>query len=188
MIARLRGTLIEKHPLFGIIEVGGIGYKVFTTLPTLGQAVIGEEITLHTHLHIRENSQELYGFEDKEEQSLFELLITISGIGPKSALGILNVSNPTSLKHAISAGDTTNLTKVSGIGKKSAQKIIIELKDKLGDIDSDDIAMVQDEVDTMEALSSLGYNEKEIRDVLQKIPKEVSGPQDRIKEALKLLG
>lgn len=187
MIGRIRGTLVEKHPLFGIIDVSGIGYKVFTTLPTLGQVSVGDEIILHTHLHIRENSQELYGFENKEEQSLFELLISISGIGPKSALGILNVSNPTSLKQAIASGDTTNLTKVSGIGKKSAQKIILELKDKLGDVDPEDIAMVQDEVDTMEALSSLGYNEKEIRDVLQKLPKDISSPQDRIREALKQL-
>jgi len=187
MIARISGKLVEKHPLFGIVDVGGIGYKIFVTLPTLGQITVGEEVTLFTHLHIRENIQDLYGFIDREEQALFELLITISGIGPKSALGILNVSNPKSLKQAIASGETTNLTRVSGIGKKSAQKIILELKDKLGDVNSDDIAMVQDEVDTMEALSSLGYGEKEVREVLQKVSKDIVGPQDRIKEALKLL-
>jgi len=187
MIARLSGILIEKHPLFGIIDVGGVGYKVYATLPTLGQTTIGEKITLHTHMHVRENSQDLYGFEDREEQSIFELLISVSGIGPKSALGILNVANPTLLKQAVASGDTTHLTKVSGVGKKSAQKIIIELKDKLGDVTGSDVTLMQDEVDTMEALTSLGYGQREVRDVLQKIPKDIVGPQDRIKEALKLL-
>lgn len=188
MIAQLTGTLIEKHPLFGIIDVGGVGYKVFATLPTLGQAVLGEKLTLYTYHHIRENIQDLYGFENKEEQALFELLISVSGIGPKSALGILNIANVSSLKQAIASGDTAHLTKVSGIGKKSAQKIIIELKDKLGDVAEEDVALMQDEVDTMEALVSLGYSQKEVRDVLQKISKDVVGPQERIKEALKVLG
>lgn len=187
MIARLSGILTEKHPLFGIIDVSGVGYKVFATLPTLGQLSIGEEVTLHTYMYVRENIQDLYGFEDKEEQALFELLISVSGIGPKSALGILNVANPATLKQAVAAGDTTHLTKVSGIGKKSAQKIIIELKDKLDSASEQDVALMQDEVDTMEALTSLGYGQKEVRDVLQKIPKDITGPQDRIKEALKLL-
>jgi len=187
MIARISGTLVEKHPLYGIIDVNGVGYKVFATLPTLGHTPVGEKITLHTHSHIRENSQDLYGFEDKEEQILFELLISVSGIGPKSALGILNIAQPKSLKKAIAAGDTTHLTKVSGIGKKSAQKIIIELKDKLGDLQEGDVALMQEEVDTMDALKALGYGEKEIRDALQKIPRDVTGHQDRIKETLKLL-
>ena len=187
MIARISGTLIEKHPLYGIVDVGGVGYKVFATLPTLGHTSIGEKVTLHTYEHIRENSRDLYGFEDKEEQRLFELLISVSGIGPKSALGILNIAQPASLKKAISAGDTTHLIKVSGIGKKSAQKIIIELKDKLGDLQEGDELLMQEEVDTMDALKALGYGEKEIRDALQKVPKDIAGHQDRIKETLKLL-
>ncbi len=188
MIARITGTLVEKHTLFGIIDAHGIGYKVFATLPTLGSAVVGQEITLYTYHHIRENIQDLYGFENKEEQALFELLLSVSGIGPKSALGILNIANVSSLKQAIASGDTAHLTKVSGIGKKSAQKIIIELKDKLGDVAEEDVALMRDEVDTMEALVSLGYSQKEVRDVLQKISKDTIGPQERIKEALKILG
>lgn len=188
MIGRIHGTLVEKHPLFGIVDVSGLGYKVYTTLPTLGKVSVGEDITLHTYLHVRENSLDLYGFEDKEEQLFFELLISVSGIGPKSAISILNIANPDSLKKAISAGDTTHLVKVSGIGKKSAQKIILELKDKIGDGYEGDALLMQDEVDTLEALLSLGYSEKEVREVLQKLPKDIEGAHERIKEALKLLG
>ncbi|MCI5108251.1 MAG: Holliday junction branch migration protein RuvA [Candidatus Pacebacteria bacterium] len=188
MIGRISGKLIEKHPLYGIIDVGGLGYKVHATLPTLGQVAIGEDITLHTYLHVRENTLDLYGFENEEEKFFFELLLSVSGIGPKSAVGILNIASPDSLKSAISAGDTTHLVKVSGIGKKSAQKIILELKDKIGDSIEGDPLMMQDEVDTMEALVSLGYPEKEVREVLQKIPKDISGAHEKIKEALKILG
>ena len=188
MIARISGVLIEKHPTYGILEANNIGYKVFATLPTLGQAEIGKKISLHTYLHVRENVLDLYGFENEEEKVLFELLISVSGIGPKSAMGILNIAQPSSLKNAISTGDTTHLVKVSGIGKKSAQKIILELKDKLGDAEQENVAMMQDDVDTIEVLTSLGYSQNEVRDILQKIPPEIVGAQERIREALKKLG
>ena len=114
MIAHLKGILIEKQPNFCIVDVAGVGYKVFVTLPTLGLLPINDEVSLHTYHHIREQAMDLYGFSDREERYFFELLLSVSGIGPKGALSILNIADPATLKKAIVADDTTHLVKVSG--------------------------------------------------------------------------
>ena len=116
------------------------------------------------------------------------MLLSVSGIGPKSALGILNIADPSTLKKAIIAGDTAHLVKVSGIGKKSAEKIALELRDKFEESDTIDGVSMQNDVDTLEALISLGYSQQESREVLKKIPSEIIGTNEKIKEALKLLG
>ena len=188
MIAHLKGILIEKQPNFCIVDVAGVGYKVFVTLPTLGLLPINEEVSLHTYHHIREQAMDLYGFSDREERYFFELLLSVSGIGPKGALSILNIADPATLKKAIVADDTTHLVKVSGIGKKRAEKIALELRDKFKDSDSIDGAGMQDEIDTLEALISLGYSSYESREVLKEIPETILGTNAKIKEALKLLG
>ena len=131
------------------------------------------------------NASDLYGFEKKEEKDFFEILLGISGIGPKSAINILNVATVSDLKKAVSTSDTSHLIKVSGIGKKMAEKIVLELKGKFND---DETISLKSEVEAIEALKALGYSQKESRDALKSIPNTLHTPEDRIKAALKLLG
>lgn len=169
-----------------IVDVGGVGYKVFSTSDTALEATSGEAIFLWTYLSVRENALDLFGFLDKETLDVFELLITISGIGPKTALSILNVATPEMLRQAVASEDTTYLTKVGGIGRKTADKIVLELKDKLVTTSADKRESLHAEGDVMEALLSLGYNERDVRNVLKKLPKEET-TSEKVKLALKLL-
>ena len=144
---------------------------------------------LWTHLSVRETSHDLFGFAERGALEVFELLITISGIGPKTALGILNVATPNMLRRAVSTGDTSYLTKVSGIGKKNAEKIVLELKDKLHVTEGGAPAGKQAQVDSdvIEALVSLGYNERDARGVLKELPSDLISASEKVKHALKLL-
>ena len=142
---------------------------------------------LWTHLHVKEDAMELYGFLHRSELEFFESLISISGIGPKSALGVLALAPVDNLKKAISSGDTSYLTKVSGIGRKTAEKIVLELKDKMGAGAGAFVAgELQEDSDILEALVSLGYSQREAREMIQKIPANIKGRDQRIKEALKI--
>lgn len=192
MIAYIKGTIAFLGDKHAIVDVSGIGYKVFVSADTLHSlaSVSPEDIvTLWTYQAVREDVLDLYGFMSQAEVEFFEMLIGISGVGPKSALGIVNVAPLDTLKTAIASGDTGYLTKVSGIGKKNAAKIILELRDKLGAIEGSTVGgVLQEETDVLEALTSLGYSTVQARDVLKKIPKEIKGTGNRIKEALKQLG
>lgn len=189
MIGHVAGTIIYTNETFVIVSSHGVGYKIHATkdhLRRLGNA--NEAVSLWTHLVVRDDALVLYGFENKDTLDFFELLITISGIGPKTALGILNTAEDVgTLRKAIGAGDLGHLVKISGIGKKNAEKIILELKGKLGVSDGTDITL-RDEVDALEALKALGYGHREAREALQEIPKEISDTGERIKAALKILG
>lgn len=187
MISFIRGKVILISERFVVVETGGLGYKVFVTESTLRQSHTSKETTLWTHHVIREDASDLFGFTTENELSLFELLISVSGIGPKTALGVLNVTTPESLTDAISSGETSHLIKVSGISKKIAEKIVLELRDKFKKYEKIG-GKLQDEVDVLEALKSLGYSHKDIREVLDEIPKNISKTSDKIKQALKLLG
>ena len=190
MIACLSGTIRHKGLNALVVDVSGVGYKVLVTTETALEVAPSSPIFLWTHLVVRETSLELFGFLDKETLDTFELLITISGIGPKSALSILNVATPSMLRQAVASGDTTYLTRVSGIGKKNAEKIVLELKDKLKITKEDastSSAQVRAEGDALEALVSLGYNERDAREALKRVPKETEGASERVKAALKLL-
>ncbi len=190
MIAELRGTVLRAGRGFVVIDVGGIGYRVSVTsdaLATLRRSV-GESVHILTHLAVRENAHDLYGFLGEEELNFFELLITISGIGPKTALAILSVADPATIARAVNSGDSSHLTKVSGIGRKSAERIVVELRDKLGALATgEETTAVKDESDAIDALRTLGYTTKEARDALKVIPREVAGAGERVKEALKSL-
>ncbi|MDE1874636.1 MAG: Holliday junction branch migration protein RuvA [Patescibacteria group bacterium] len=194
MITYLRGKVIDKEERAVAVEVGGdgggIGYKIFVAAAVADSAKEGAEIALWTHLAVREDAQTLFGFPTKDELSFFELLISVSGIGPKTALGILNVSTVANLRKAISTGETSHLTKVSGIGKKIADKIVLELKGKLGaESDARDQGIsLRDEVDALEALKALGYGHKEAREALKEIDVSITNAGDRVKRALKVLG
>ncbi len=188
MISHLHGKVIDKALRFCVLDVGGVGYKVFTTDEALHSATEGATASFWTHLAVRENALDLYGFPDKDSLSLFELLINISGIGPKTAIGIVNVASPQTLRRAVSSGDLAYLTKVSGIGRKLAEKIILELKEKLsvyGETEQEDL---RGETDALEALKSLGYSEREAREALKKLSGENISAGDKVKKALKSLG
>lgn len=190
MIGHLRGTILTKNSSIFTIDVSGVGYNVAVSSHAhdiLSKVDASETVSLFTHLAVRENAMDLYGFLDSEELSFFEMLIGISGIGPKGALAILSLATPETLRQSIAQNDKTYLTKVSGIGKKTAEKVILELKDKLGKIDSRGTDL-RGETDAVEALKSLGYSIAEAREALNDIDKNIEGTSERVKEALKLLG
>lgn len=191
MISRLKGKIVHIEPKYIILDVNGIGYKVFTTTDIMSKIGKDEsEIVLWTYLAIRENAMDIYGFISQTELNFFELLITISGIGPKTALGILNSASVHSIQTAVQTGDTSHLTKVGGIGKKVADKIVMELKDKIKEMEYTDEAKdsMKNDSDALEALKSLGYREAESREVLKGLSKDITKTSDKIKQALKLLG
>ena len=191
MIAQLKGVVAEIIGNSVILFVSGVGYKIYTTAEVIKKIrkLKDKEIILKTHLAVRETSLDIYGFLDSEELRFFEMLKSISGIGPKSAIAILNVVDTETLKKAISSGESSYLIKVSGIGKKNAEKIIIELRDKLGTIENlKDTEALTGEIDTLEALQTLGYSQKEAREAMKKIEKNISGSKNLLKEALKILG
>lgn len=190
MIARIEGQIVHIDEKFIIVDVSGIGYKLSITPENLTTSVLGEHSSFWVHTAVRENSIDLYGFKNVNEMSFFELLLDVSGIGPRSALSILGIAPIDTLKRAIATGDTGYLNKVSGIGKKTAEKIIIELRDKLKDFknEGDTPSLLRDESDILEALKSLGYSQNEARDALKQVPATTTGTNARIKEALRLLG
>ncbi len=188
MIMQLRGRLAHKEINFAVLDVQGVGYKVRTLADTVSGKHPGDEVLFWTHLAVREDALELYGFGDRDELSFFELLIAISGIGPKSALAIMNLASVPELKKAIAAGDTHYLTKVSGIGKKNAAKIVLELKDifiKTGH--AGNAHSLKEETDALLALTSLGYTREEARNALGKITGAETTTGEKVKEALKIL-
>ncbi len=188
MISFLSGKIIYTSDRFAVLDVNGVGYKVFTTGETLRQAEkSGGSVSFWTHLSVRENSLDLYGFIEQSELEFFELLLTVSGIGPKTALGIMNAAPVELIVSAITEGDSSHLTKVSGIGTKNAQKMVMELKGKVNGFRAT-TPMGEKETDALEALEALGYSLREAREVLKKISPSADTTSEKIKESLKLLG
>ena len=187
MISSLAGTVRHKDLNSVVVDVDGVGYKVAVPTEVAVESALGQSVFLWTHLAVRETSLELFGFAEREGLETFELLITISGIGPKTALGILNIVSPATLRQAVGSGDTSYLTRVSGIGKKNAEKIVLELKDKLVLREGEATHDTKVEGDALEALVSLGYAERDARQALKKVPKTVKSASDRVKQALKVL-
>ncbi|MCX6719182.1 MAG: Holliday junction branch migration protein RuvA [Candidatus Taylorbacteria bacterium] len=189
MISSLHGTIAHIDSRYLIIEVNDVGYKVFVTANTLHSLKVGAEIMIHTYLAVREDALDLYGFNDLQEKNLFELLISISGIGPKGALNILSAVSSDALINAIRSNSTAHLVKVSGIGRKTAEKIVLELKDKLGGLIGNEKMSVDmsSDMDAIEALKALGYDANEARDSLKKIDKNIADTGQKVKAALKML-
>jgi Holliday junction DNA helicase RuvA len=191
MISKLTGVVAEKDSDYLIIEVGGIGYKVNVSPDVVAKAKEKEEISLFTYLAVRENSLDLYGFLGKGELVFFELLVSVSGIGPKGALGVLSQATPIQLETSITTGDCSILTKVSGIGEKTAERIILELKNKIGKISSLQGSARKDsnvDVETMEALLALGYSQRDAQEALREIGSKTKNVNEKVKRALKILG
>lgn len=189
MIGFIEGKAVFKGERYAVLDVGGIGYKIFISASAQKKFFIGEKNKLWTHLHVREDAIELYGFTHQAELEFFESLISISGIGPRSALGVLSLAPVDTIKRAIASGDTSYLTKVSGVGRKTAGKIVLELKDKMGfgktSFGSEEL---REDSDILEALLSLGYSQRDAREMIHKIPPGINGREKRLKEALKMLG
>jgi Holliday junction DNA helicase RuvA len=184
MIGHLKGAIIHQDLKSIILDVGGVGYKLFTNTATLDSKK--GPLEFWTYLAVRENSLDLYGFQSKEELSFFELLVnSVSGIGPKSAIAIMSVATLQNLRHAITTGDTSHLTKVSGVGKKNAEKIVLELKDKLQGLSTDMSHSISGDVDALEALKALGYGEREAREALKKAEGDTT--EKKVRSALKNL-
>lgn len=192
MIASLEGKIGIKAEKYFILEAGGIGFKVFCSEKTLSKILpSGGNVKLFTFLSVKESGWDLFGFLSLEELELFELLISISGIGPKTAAGILSGASVEDLQEAIVLGDETILSRVSGISKKVAQKIVIELKTKIKKLaksSGGDKFKIADEIEIIDALAALGYKIYEAREALRQVSPEVKGVENKIKEALRGLG
>ena len=188
MISKLEGNVVHIHPRFIILNVQGVGYKVHVTDET--QKTIQKyksRVELWTYLAVRENALDLYGFLTQEEEEFFELLITISGIGPKTGLSILNIANVATIRRAVLTEDASYLTKTAGVGKKNAEKIVLGLRDKFVGTEEEGVSMI-DAGDTLEALKAIGYAEREARDALKKVPQDITSTADRVRHAIKILG
>lgn len=191
MIYSLSGKLMGKKDNFVILEAGGIGFKVYlSNRAAQSLAQIGSSIKLYCSLHARENEPfELFGFVAEEELYLFDRLNTVSGIGPKTALAILGVSPIDQLVAAINEGKTDLLTRAGGVGKKTAERIILDLKGKLtaqsGAKTKETLSLMESDLEIEDTLMSLGYNRQQAKNAISKIDDKTEGFKERLKEALK---
>ena len=185
MIGYIKGNIVHQDLRSVTVDVSGVGYKIYTNTAVL-EKNLNKPLVFWTYLAVRENALDLYGFTKKEELNFFELLISVSGIGPKSALGILSMATLPNLRHAIVTGDIGHLTKVSGVGKKNAEKIVIELKDKIENIFGESDISISSDIDALEALKALGFGEREVREALKKVT-DTKEAGEKVKKALKLL-
>ncbi|MFL5946191.1 MAG: Holliday junction branch migration protein RuvA [Gaiellaceae bacterium] len=186
MIARLRGRAIGNTPEGLILEVGGVGYLVATTPSAVRAADGAKEVALHTYLHVREDALQLYGFAEAAERQLFMHLLSVNGIGPKVALAIVSGSPAAELRRAIVLEDTARFQAIPGIGKKTAERIVLELKEKLGDapVPISSAAGTQPHVVARDALVELGYSVGEAEQALAAVDPELP-PEERVRQALK---
>mgnify|MGYP001594293462 FL=1 len=188
MIGSIKGKIKFKTDKFLIVETSGVGYKINVSSDVLSKISRNESLGINffwIHTHVREDALDLYGFLERSELEFFEMLISISGIGPRSALTILGIASIETLRKAIATSDTSYLTKISGIGKKTAERIVIELRDKMGTELGE--KSLQGELDALEALKSLGYSQNEAREALKKVSPD-GNTNTKIREDLKILG
>lgn len=189
MIYTLEGKLAAVRDNFAVVETGGIGFKVyFAPVVRAKLPPIGERMRWHCFLYVRENALDLYGFLAEDELKLFELLNSISGVGPKLALGILSVSDAKYVRAAIKEGRTELLTKASGVGKRTAERIILELKNKVEAEGAKEMVRIMEaETDLEETLVALGYSKSQARNAVEKIPASAKEFEAKLREALKVL-
>lgn len=190
MIGCLSGQTKKIGPNYIILNVGGVGYKVFVPVFVLEKAKIGEDLELEIHTQVKEDQLDLYGFKTSEELAFFELLLSVSGVGPKMALNILSLGSLNSLKDSIAKKDPTLLQSVSGVGRKIAEKIVVELKSKIGTVEGATDAMFADgdSKDVLDALVGLGIPAQDAKRALSNLPNDLSTTEQKIKYALKNLG
>ena len=187
MITHIRGRLVEKNPTEVVIDVNGVGYLLHISLHTYSLLSDSEDIKLYAHLQVKEDSHTLFGFADKFERELFRLLISISGIGASIARTMLSSLHPDQVKNAIATGDVPTIQSIKGIGAKTAQRVIIELKDKILKVyDIDEVSVSQNNTNKEEALSALetlGFNRKQAEKVVDKVIQ--SNPEETVENIIK---
>ena len=188
MIGRIAGTLIEKNPPHLLVDCHGVGYEIDVPMSTFyNLPALGERVVLLTHFVVREDAQLLYGFLTHDERTTFRLLVKISGVGPRTALSILSGLSVADLAQAVSLQQSSRLVKVPGIGKKTAERLLLELKGKLGDaLTAPSTALRGAQGDILQALVALGYSDREAAAALKALPGDI-GVSDGIKLALKAL-
>lgn len=191
MIAYLKGQVIAKSSNYFILETGGVGYQVYSGENFLAEIHKNNTLEVYIHHHVREDQDDLYGFRNLEELELFELLISVSGVGPKSALAVISLASSQDIKEAIIRGDAGLLTKVSGIGKKTAERLVLELKNKVARSINGEVlnggALSSASGDEIDALMSLGYSLPEAREALNGVEPSITDSGARVKAALKRL-
>lgn len=189
MIGSLRGKIIEKKPPYIIFDVNGVGYEVAVSMNTLYQLPSDSEIRIHTHLVVREDAQELYGFADQAEKTLFRHLIKINGVGPKLALSILSSMSCQDFSRLVLTQDSAGLIKIPGVGKKMAERLIIEMADRIDQEMPTDLPLGPDDPsrDAIDALVSLGYKNQQAKKVVLTLAQKDYSSEDMIREALKQL-
>jgi Holliday junction DNA helicase RuvA len=190
MIATLAGEIIEKTADMIVMECGGVGYGLFVSLEDYGALKTEQSAKLYIYEHIRENAHDLYGFSSRAAKGLFEQLLSVNGVGPKMALAILSVANMDQVRQAIASGDTKFISQASGVGKRVAERVVVDLKDKVGlassegatDFLTTQIGNPNDEA--LQGLIALGYSLQDAAEALKNVDETLS-PEDRIKQALK---
>lgn len=189
MIAFLRGKIIAKLTAAVILEVNNIGYEIFVGENYLHDLTLNQETEIYLHHHVREEASDLYGFKTLADLEVFKLLLSVSGVGPKSALGVLSLASASDVSQAILRGDPNLLTKVAGIGKKTAERIVLELKNKISRAEASSLDGEKSALnygsDEIEALMSLGYSLQEARGALQVVGADILDSGERVKLALK---
>ncbi len=191
MIGRISGILLEKNPPQVVVDVAGVGYEIDVPMSTFyNLPKLQERVVLFTHLVVREDAHLLYGFATESERATFRQLLKVSGVGPKVALAVLSGMSVNDLAEVVMAQESGRLTKVPGIGKKTAERLLLELKDRLK-VDvrisvGGEVSAISSASDILNALIALGYNDKEALYAIKQLPKEVS-VSDGIRQALKLL-
>src|SRR6266704_1407339 len=184
MISRLRGEVVTRSPTGVVLDVGGVGYLVNPTDSARRKAEPGGEVVLETYLHVREDALQLFGFAETAERELFELLLSVQGVGPKVALAIVSGSSPDELRRAIALEDTARFQAIPGIGKKTAQRVVLELKERLGAFDEPAPTFGKPHLVAREALVELGYSLVEAEQALAETDPELP-PEERVRQALK---
>lgn len=189
MIYSIKGTLTLKEVGFAVVTTGGLGLKLFASRLTLeALPAIGTDVTFFCHLHVREDALDLFGFTSEGELQFFEMLISVSGVGPRSALAILDTGPLDELSAAIKENRPDLLTRAPGIGRKTAERVIIELRNKVQAAKSEaTVGRMETDGDLIEALTSLGYRRDEARAAVAKVGKEVEGTEARLRAALAVL-
>lgn len=189
MLYSISGKLASKTGNFAVVDAAGLGLKIFMSSRTLERLPkIGEAVKLFLHLHVREDALELYGFLSEDELRFFELLISVSGVGPKSAIAILNIADLKELAAAIKESRPDLLTRASGIGRKTAERIVLELKSRVEAPTAGlTVAKMESDADLVEMLAGLGYRKQEAKDALAKVDEKIVDLEERLKAALKNL-
>lgn len=190
MIGMLRGIVALKNAPSLIIDVHGVGYKVFVSNSLLTKYAVGDEVTLFTYTYVRDDALELYGFTSGEDLKLFEMLISVSGVGCRSALGVFSIGDRSNIVNAIITGDVGFFTAVPRLGKKNGQKIIIELKNKLGGVEDLNLSGGEssEELEAVLALQSFGFTQREAEQAIRSVMTGGMKTEEIVKHALKELG